>query len=157
MNKYTPTEWARPDEIWANEVSLWGLNGIMPDDAVQGILEDCWFMSAAAALAENPERIRKIFTNTKTSQEGIYQVTFWKRMKPVKVVVDDQIPLYPGRKVPMFAKPSENGAWWMVILEKAYAKFNVNYANLDIGIAMQSFRDLSGMPVIWYPIASQND
>ena len=45
----------------------------------------------------------------------------------------------------------------MVILEKAYAKFNVNYSNLEMGFPMQSMRDLTGMPVIWYPIHSQSD
>lgn len=34
---------------------------------------------------------------------------------------------------PVNSMVSPNGAWWLVILEKAYAKFNVNYANLDGG------------------------
>jgi len=28
---------------------------------------------------------------------------------------------------------SKNGAWWIPILEKAFAKFNVNYAQLNYG------------------------
>jgi len=42
---------------------------------------------------------------------------------------------------------SPNGAWWGVILEKAYAKFNVNHSNINGGTPMESFRDLTGMPV----------
>ena len=47
----------------------------------------------------------------------------------------------------MNAGVSPNGAWWLVILEKAYAKWNVNYANLNGGSPAQSLRDLTGMPV----------
>lgn len=31
------------------------------------------------------------------------------------------------------AHKSNNGAWWMPLLEKAYAKFNVNYQNIEGG------------------------
>jgi len=36
---------------------LWGLKGISPTGISQGILGDNWILSAAAALAEKPERI----------------------------------------------------------------------------------------------------
>jgi len=54
-----------------------------------------------------------------------------------------------GRFVPRLVNSSKshNGAWWLVILEKAYAKYYGFYANLNGGTAMQSFRDLTGMPV----------
>ena len=52
--------------------SLWGSKGVLPDGVVQGSLGDCWFLAAASALAEHPERIHKIFTNTDYSEEGIY-------------------------------------------------------------------------------------
>ena len=35
----------------------------------------------------------------------------------------------------------------MIILEKAYAKLNMNYANLDAGWGRESLRALTGMPV----------
>ena len=46
------------------------------------------------------------------------------------------------------AAESVNGGWWMPILEKAYAKYNVFYGNIEGGNAMQSFRDLTGMPAV---------
>jgi len=45
----------------------------------------------------------------------------------------------------------------MPILEKAYAKFNVFYANIDGGTPLQSFRDLTGMPTVRYYSGNQED
>jgi len=44
------------------------------------------------------------------------------------------------------ANVSPNGAWWQVILEKAYAKYNLNYSNLNGGLASVALRELTGMP-----------
>jgi len=34
---------------------------------------------------------------------------------------------------PVNTQKSAHGAWWMPILEKAYAKYNVFYANINGG------------------------
>jgi len=36
------------------------------------MLGDCWFLASAAALAEHPDRIKKIFTNKKYDSAGIF-------------------------------------------------------------------------------------
>jgi len=66
---------------------------VLPDGVVQGRLGDCWFLASAAALAEHPERIEKIFTNKGYSEAGIYQVELYIKGSPVKIVVDDRIAL----------------------------------------------------------------
>jgi len=51
-------------------------------------------------------------------------------------MIDDRLPLIAeGRSAGglMNAQMSVNKAWWQPILEKAYAKFNVNYSNLNGG------------------------
>ena len=51
-----------------------------------------------------------------------------------------------GFKRPINAGQGKNGGWWLPILEKAYAKFNVNYSNLNGGQPKQALRELTGMP-----------
>jgi hypothetical protein len=62
-------------------------------------------------------------------------MTFYKKGKPVKEVVDDRLPVrtWGTGFLPVNSKKSPYGAWWLPILEKAYAKLHSNYANLQSG------------------------
>lgn len=89
-------------------------------------------------------------------------VNMYVRGKPVRIVVDDRLPVYPnptGRYVDqMFnAKKSPNNAWWGPILEKAYCKMNIACTYVNSGSALQSFRDLTGMPTEQFRINTQQD
>ena len=60
--------------------------------------------------------------------------------QPVSIVIDDSLPLKRNSwgsmgtdKTLINASPLENGGYWLVLLEKAYAKMNANYANLHGG------------------------
>jgi hypothetical protein len=141
--------WKRPSELDGSSPSLWGTRGVLPNGVNQGNLGDCWFLAAAAAIAENPERIKKIFTNKDYSAEGIFELTFHKKGKPVTEVVDDRLPVksWGSQFSPINSQKSPYGAWWLPILEKAYAKLHANYANLNGGMPAQALRDLTGMPV----------
>ena len=48
------------------------------------------------------------------------------------MTIDDRVPTMDNNW-PVNARPSPNGAWWVVLLEKAYAKLSLNYANLEGG------------------------
>ena len=102
-------------------------------------------MAAAASLAEYPERIKKLFANNVYPKEGIFEITFYMKGEPIKVVIDDRIPTASNAAI--HAQMSTSRAWWMLILEKAYAKINMNYANLDGGFGEESLRALTGMPI----------
>jgi len=65
------------------------------------------------------------------------------------VAIDDKIPILDYSKSKdtkrekyefLMNKPSEDGAYWLVILEKAFAKLNVNYLNLNGGHASEALR-----------------
>lgn len=129
--------------------SLWGSKGVLPNGVQQGGLGDCWFLAAAAAVAETPSRIEKMFRNTQLSADGIYQTKFYIGGKATWVTTDDKIPARPWGSgfAPFNVRKSPAGAWWMPILEKAYAKVNVNYAQLNGGTQTESFAGLTGMPI----------
>jgi len=49
---------------------------------------------------------------------------------------------------PVNSRPSDFGsAWWLVILEKAMAKLNINYVGINGGTPGEAFRYMTGMPV----------
>jgi hypothetical protein len=62
-------------------------------------------------------------------------MTFNKKGKPVKEVVDDRLPVksWGNGFKPVNSGKSPYDAWWLPILEKAYAKLHSNYANLNGG------------------------
>jgi len=74
--------------------SLWGTKDVRPTGVVQGVLGDCWWLSTAAALAEEDDgaRIKKIFSN-KNEATGIYEFTFFRNGNFEKVVIDDYLPV----------------------------------------------------------------
>jgi hypothetical protein len=78
---------------------------------------------------------------------------FYLRGEKVSVVIDDRLPVldlgpgYVTEYPTVNSHPSPAGAWWLVLLEKAFAKVNVNYTNLNGGTPGDALRALTGMPV----------
>ena len=120
----------RPSQI-VNSPSLWGKKGVLPAGVRQGSLGDCWLLAALSALAEYPERIHAIFTGGFTPS-GIMQLNFYERGMKKTFNMDDKLPVNSRGSLPL-AKRSLNGAFWVPLLEKAMAKFNVNYVQLNGG------------------------
>jgi len=96
------------------------------------MLGDCWFLAACAAIAEHPDRIKTVFKNTEYPSDGVFSLTLYHSGNPVTVMIDDRLPLAANGNL-INSQMSVNKAWWQPILEKAYAKFNVNYSNLNSG------------------------
>jgi len=69
--------WKRPTEFETHP-SLFGHTG-RPEVATshQGDLGDCWFLAAATALAEKPERIQKLFITKEYAENGTFQTQFY--------------------------------------------------------------------------------
>ena len=67
------------------------------------------------------------------SSDGSFEIEFYIRNEKVSVIIDDRIPVlnlgknYNVQYPPVNSKPSPQGAWWLVLMEKAYAKMNMNY------------------------------
>ena len=144
--------WARPSEMQSSDPVLFANNETRPSAGQQGQLGDCWLLAAASALAEFPDRVKKIFVNTEYSNSGIFQTKFWIGGEQIKVTVDDRLPTNRqggGSTKPrtIFSRKSPLGSWWLPILEKSFAKLNVNYANLGAGMMTEAWRQLTNQPV----------
>ncbi|CAN0271221.1 unnamed protein product, partial [Hapterophycus canaliculatus] len=106
--------------------------GVKSEDVMQGALGDCWLVAAMATLAGTmPGAIKKLFVNSERSYRResrryrirLFDITMnrWRT-----ITVDDQIPTRHGN--PIFAKPNGKELW-VVLLEKAVAKFCGSYSD----------------------------
>lgn len=110
---------------------------------MQGLLGDCYFLSCLSVLAEKPERIKKLFVDSRPSKFGLYAVKFFKNGEEREIVIDDYIPCYRGE--PAFSK-SNGDELWVILLEKAWAKVHGSYERIEAGFAENVLRDLTGAP-----------
>jgi calpain-15 len=123
---------------------------IEPADIKQGSLGDCYFLSSLAALAEHPNRIRKLFVNQERNSAGTYGVVLCKNGKQQLILVDNYIPCKNGK--PCFSRANEK-EMWVMILEKAWAKIHGSYRRIESGSTVQTLRDLTGAPGNQYVIS----
>lgn len=149
-SKESQITWKRASDVYGN-ASLYGSNGVNPDDIAQGALGNCWFLAAAATLAQVPSRVDKLFLNTvnELSPNGIYGVNFYTLGVPHTVIVDDWLPLrenWDGSNSTMFAGIGPDSALWVPILEKAFAKYQGNYEHIVGGDPRWAVRTLTGAP-----------
>jgi hypothetical protein len=146
-----PIVWKRPSEIPGySKPSLWGSGGISPKASMQGYLGDCWFLSSASAVAAYPSLIQQVFKNTEYADDGAFELYFYVRGEKVSVIIDDRLPVldWPNKTYPTYnSHPSPQGAWWLVLMEKAFAKLNYNYTQLNSGAPSEAFAAITGMPV----------
>ena len=101
-------------------------------------------------MAEEPDRITKIIENKEYSDAGIFRFKFWSIDNWVSVNVDDRLPVRKRRDYwrPWGTRKSQNNAWWVPLLEKAYAKLDQSYERIAGGSGHEGLRVLTGMPTI---------
>jgi len=121
--------------------------GIHPSDVVQGALGDCWLLAAIACLAEFPGAIEHCFCSSESNERHKYYIKLFDARKGVerfkKFYIDDYIPCDPESGRPIFANPKGNELW-VLLLEKAFAKFCGNYGRLDGGHTLWAFQAMTG-------------
>ncbi len=113
------------------------------DDIVQGYLGDCYLMSVIAALSKKPELIKSIFKTQNVSSIGLYEIYYFEEGVKKIIFVDDFFPLHEDYKKPLFAKP-HGEELWVLILEKAFAKYEGGYSNIEGGYMSDSFKFFTG-------------
>jgi calpain-15 len=82
-------------------------------------------LAAVAALAEFPNRIKKVFASNYTSS-GLTAFNVYVRGVPSVVAVDDYLPFRANNLTLYASRASDNGLW-VPLLEKALAKISGNY------------------------------
>mmetsp|Transcript_19063 Transcript_19063/g.50114 ORF Transcript_19063/g.50114 Transcript_19063/m.50114 type:complete len:422 (+) Transcript_19063:515-1780(+) len=151
--------------------------GIEPADIAQGQLGDCWLLSAFACMAEHPGFIQNMFLQREYNPRGKYQVRngfsaanpgprhsptippsapilatsqvrLFDKLKEHFVVVniDDRIPCSAQTGKPCFTSP-HGDELWVLLLEKAFAKFCGSYHALEGGQVLWALEAMSGCAV----------
>lgn len=123
-------------------------------DVIQGELGDCYFLSAIAALAENPSRIKHLIQQTNTSPRGVYETLVYLHGEPTKIVLDDFFPFVElSGMEPQLAFAGindESKNIWPLLLEKAWAKCNMSYEDIAAGNSAEAFEFLTPAPFDTY-------
>eukprot|EP00668_Euglena_longa_P002979 GGOE01003477.1.p1 GENE.GGOE01003477.1~~GGOE01003477.1.p1 ORF type:complete len:775 (-),score=57.87 GGOE01003477.1:224-2548(-) len=95
-------------------------------DVMQGVLGDCWFMSALSGLAISG-RLSEVVSRF-DDRRGVYEFKLqrWdpktRTFSPLYVCVDRRVPIVQGNKAPAFCYSATPGELWPTLLEKAFAK-----------------------------------
>uniref|UniRef100_A0A914MW76 Calpain catalytic domain-containing protein n=1 Tax=Meloidogyne incognita TaxID=6306 RepID=A0A914MW76_MELIC len=139
-------EWKRPGEI-VDDPRLF-VEGASPFDVTQGILGNCWFVSACSALTNSEALLCKVipdgqeWDSTSNDYAGIFQFCFWRFGRWIDVIIDDLLPCRSGKL--LFARSKTDNEFWSALLEKAFAKFYGCYENLVGGQLADALQDVSG-------------
>jgi hypothetical protein len=93
-------------------------------DIHQGALGNCYLLAALSALSKNPYLIEKLIYK-EGFHLGIIGIWFYYQGKWNMVIIDTQIPSKYGH--PIFSYTDNE--YWVMLIEKAWAKLNGNYHN----------------------------
>eukprot|EP00002_Diphylleia_rotans_P028577 TRINITY_DN5776_c0_g1_i1.p1 TRINITY_DN5776_c0_g1~~TRINITY_DN5776_c0_g1_i1.p1 ORF type:complete len:541 (+),score=95.86 TRINITY_DN5776_c0_g1_i1:104-1624(+) len=132
-------------DLDVSTISIFHPDGIKPDNVRQGRLGDCWFLSAAAVLAERPELVRRLFLTQTLQREGVYAVRLFHNGEWQVVIVDDLIPVDRNER-PIYSQLTSRGHTWVVLLEKAFAKLHGSYHAIEGGLIEEALSVLTGFP-----------
>ena len=138
-------EWKRITELYNKPIE--DFYNIHPNDIQQGNLGDCYLLSALSALAEFPERVRKLFHTTAVSPEGKYTIELYHNGMKQIYDIDDYFPSIHNTIA--FSGPRYEDdiiELWVILLEKVWAKRYGGYFNIELGFTEDVLRDLTGAP-----------
>ncbi|KAM4772103.1 calpain-10 isoform 1-T2 [Rhinophrynus dorsalis] len=150
--------WRRPQDICASP-------HLFPENSrdslgKQGILGDCWFICACSALQKYDHLLNQVFPSDQCTWNdpgylGQFTCRFWHFGHWVEVTIDDLLPCL-GNKL-CFSHCQDQGAFWLPLLEKAYAKLHGCYEALWAGQVADALMDLTGGLVERWNLGSEED
>ncbi|XP_067949690.1 calpain-15-like [Watersipora subatra] len=142
-------QWLRPSEIQESSTSEgcdWALfRETTCNDVLQGELPDCWFLTAAASIAEKKFLLDRIFPVDQLNPYGVYGFKLCVNGDWREVIIDDKLPCDSEKQL-MFAK-GKRRQLWVPLLEKAIAKLLGGYSALHKKTLNDGMRYLTGCAV----------
>jgi hypothetical protein len=151
---YVNNKWGRLNDLCPT-CTLFGTDDYL-GDITQGGLGDCYYLAGISALAEIPTRFERAFVNPAINWAGLYAFNVYIRGIPHTLVIDDAIPAGQFGKKPVFAGFGTDGSIWGPLLEKAWAKTNVNYEKIEGGQSYEAFDFLSSAPHFYMKMDTLN-
>uniref|UniRef100_A0A4W4GKL9 Calpain catalytic domain-containing protein n=1 Tax=Electrophorus electricus TaxID=8005 RepID=A0A4W4GKL9_ELEEL len=136
-------EWRRPKNICSFPQFI--VNGATRMDICQGVLSDCWFLSAVASVSLYPSLLNQVVPVRQSFQHGYtgcFSFWFWQYGEWVEVKVDDLLPTQQGELI--YLHSSQRNEFWSALLEKAYAKLKGGYQALNLGFPHEAMVDMTG-------------
>lgn len=146
--------WRRPKEINADAKFI--VAGTTRYDLNQGDLSNCWFIAATACLATTHRQLFEWCVpkdqEFDKNYAGIFHFNFWHFGSWVEIIIDDRLPCREVRKegggkeieLVYGRNDLEPNEFWVPLFEKAYAKLNGCYENLNGGFASDALVDFTG-------------
>ncbi|XP_061588137.1 calpain-10 isoform X1 [Cololabis saira] len=151
--------WLRPQEI-CQSPSLFPTN-INLAHAKQGLLGDCWFLCACTFLLNSQHLLNKVLPPDQpqwgdSRYKGSFRFCFWQQGHWTEVTIDDRLPCIDASLC--FSCCHSPSAFWVALLEKAYAKLHGSYEQLWAGQVSEALVDLtSTVTERWTPGDSEEE
>ncbi|CAK6448399.1 unnamed protein product [Pipistrellus nathusii] len=148
----TPLAQFREDITWRRPQEICATPRLFPDNpqegqVKQGLLGDCWFLCACAALQKSRHLLDQVFLPGQPSwldqtYRGSFTCRVWQFGRWVEVTIDDRLPCLAGRLC--FSRCQREDVFWLPLLEKVYAKVHGSYEHLWAGQVADALVDLTG-------------
>ncbi|XP_030355431.1 calpain-13-like [Strigops habroptila] len=142
-DKLHQIQWKRPTELQKNPHLI--IDGISRFDLMQGEIGDCWMLAALGSLTLQKQFLGNVLPRDQGFQNdyaGIFHFRFWQYGVWVDVVIDDRLPFLNGKYLSVH--PRTSNEFWPSLLEKAYAKLQGSYQNLNGGYPSDALVDFTG-------------